>query len=59
MNTPTYRVLLEHAQHLQERAELVEKELKTYQHDFVNLKKSIHDANAEQKVRERCVCFFI
>lgn len=44
-------LLLEHAQHLQERAELVEKELKTYQHDLVSLKKSMHEVNSEQKVR--------
>ncbi|KLO05742.1 hypothetical protein SCHPADRAFT_910821 [Schizopora paradoxa] len=49
VNTQTYMLLLEHAQHLQERAELVEKELKTYQHDLVSLKKSMHDTNSEQK----------
>jgi len=48
-STPLYNVLLEHAQHLQEHNDAVEKELKNCQQEIVGLKKSIHEMNKEQK----------
>lgn len=50
--TPYYKVLLEHTQKLQEHCDSVEKEIKSYQHEFIKLRKDIADCIDERKVRE-------